>query len=116
MWALKEFGIRAILAPNFGAIFANKCIRNGLLPLVLDGESIGEIAAWVGRSPADGRVLIDLPAQQVTADGQRYGFDIGSGAKRMLVGGLDAIALTQARWDVIESFHERRKENRPWLY
>ncbi len=109
-------GIRAILAPDFGVIFADNCIRNGLLPLVLDGESIGAIAAWVQRSPADNRVLIDLPAQTVTADGQEYSWAIDAGAKRMLVEGLDAIALTQTRWEAIEAFHEKRREQRPWLY
>lgn len=61
-------------------------------------------------------MLIDLPGQRVTADGKDYNFDIEPGAKRMLVEGLDAIALTQTRWTAIASFHRERQENRPWLY
>ncbi|MCB1689466.1 MAG: 3-isopropylmalate dehydratase small subunit [Halioglobus sp.] len=116
VWALKEFGIRAVIAPGFGAIFANNCIRNGLLPLVLDEEAVAAIAAWVEQAPQDRQPLIDLPAQVVEADGVRYSFEIDAGDKRMLVEGLDAIALTQTHWSVIEQFHAARKERYPWVY
>lgn len=116
VWALKEFGVRAVIAPGFGAIFANNCIRNGLLPLVLDEAAVAAIAAWVEADPQTNRVLIDLPGQRVTAAGKEYEFDIEAGARRMLTEGLDAIALTQTRWGAIETFHEERREKRPWLY
>ena len=116
VWALREYGIRAVIAPSFGAIFANNCIRNGLLPLVLDEGPIAAIAAWVEANPQSNRVLIDLPGQRVVADEQEYPFDIEAGPRRMLVEGLDAIALTQTRWEVIEAFHGERRERRPWLY
>ena len=116
VWALKEFGIRAIIAPGFGSIFANNCVRNGLLPLVLEADTIARIADWVALSPRDNRVLIDLPARHVQAGGQQYSFQIEEGASRMLVEGLDAIALTLTRWDHIEAFHEQRRQSRPWLY
>ena len=69
-----------------------------------------------GFDPARNRVLIDLPAQTVTAGEGKYSFDVDSGAKRMLVEGLDAIALTQTRWTVIEAYHRNRQLKRPWLY
>jgi len=116
VWALKEYGIRAILAPDFGAIFANNCVRNGLLPVVLPASTIAVIARWVENSPERNRVSIDLPAQVVTAQGERYAFDLDPEDKMMLVQGLDAIALTQTRWQVIEAFHHRRRQARPWLY
>ena len=58
VWALKEFGIRAILAPSFGAIFANNCIRNGLLPLVIDEAVIAAIAPWVEADPVVNQLQI----------------------------------------------------------
>lgn len=116
VWALREFGFRAVIAPGFGAIFASNCLRNGILPLVLGEAQIAAIADWVARCPQQNRVLIDLPAQQVQAGGQTYPFDIEPGARRMLVEGLDGIALTQTRWSVIEAFHQQRRELRPWLY
>jgi 3-isopropylmalate/(R)-2-methylmalate dehydratase small subunit len=116
VWALREFGFRAVIAPGFGAIFASNCLRNGILPLVLGEAQIAAIADWVAGGPQQNRVLIDLPAQQVQAGGQVYVFEIEPGARRMLVEGLDAIALTQTRWSVIETFHQQRRELRPWLY
>ena len=115
-WALAEYGIRAIIAPSFGAIFANNCVRNGLLPLVLDGVSIKGIADWVEENPVEHQPAIDLSSQCVDAGGTRYSFSIDPGAKRMLIEGLDAIALTQTRWSQITAFHQTRKSLRPWLY
>lgn len=116
VWALAEYGVRAVVAPSFGAIFANNCIRNGLLPLVLDEASIAKIAIWVALDPSSNQIFIDLPEQTLTAVDKCYGFAIDAGAKRMLVEGLDAIDLTQTRCDVIEAFHRQRQVSRPWLY
>jgi 3-isopropylmalate/(R)-2-methylmalate dehydratase small subunit len=116
VWALKEYGIRAIVAPDFGAIFANNCVRNGLLPIVLGEGSIAEVARWVEAAPAENLLTIDLPAQRLSAGSLEYEFDIDSGAKHMLVQGLDAVALTQTRWSEIEAFHQARQKSRPWLY
>ena len=116
VWALREYGIRAIVAPGFGTIFAGNCVRNGLLPLVLPAEVIAAIAAWVSAAPGQNRVLIDLQAQQLEAAGQTYSFELDAGARGMLLQGLDAIALTQTRGEIIERFHRRRQKLRPWLY
>ena len=116
VWALVEFGIRAIIAPGFGSIFANNCVRNGLLPLELDDEAVHRIAGWVSVDPALHRVTIDLPAQQIRAADGVFSFDIEAGNKRMLVEGLDAIALTQTRTEQIMRFHRQREIARPWLY
>lgn len=116
VWALKEYGIRAIIAPDFGAIFANNCVRNGLLPLELEEGAIAAIAQWVETDPVQNRVLIDLPAQRVSAAGRHWQFEIDRGAKQMLVEGLDAIALTQTRAELIEEFHRQRQALRPWLF
>ena len=90
--------------------------NNGLLPLQLEDSQIAEIARWVGMEPAYNTVVIDLPAQRVEAGGWVYDFEIEPGAKRMLVEGLDAIAVTQARWQEIQAFHQQRQALRPWLY
>jgi 3-isopropylmalate/(R)-2-methylmalate dehydratase small subunit len=116
VWALKEYGIRAIVAPGFGSIFAGNCVRNGLLPLVLPARDVTAIAAWVSAAPAQNRLLIDLDAQQVSAGDRVYPFEIDPGARHMLLQGLDAIALTQTRSEAITAFHRRRRELRPWLY
>ena len=116
VWALAEYGIRAIIAPGFGGIFAGNCIRNGILPLQLDAISVANIAEWVAENPRVNRPVIDLPAQKLHAAGSEYSFEIDSSSKTMLVEGLDAIALTLTRWEQIQTFHQDRKMLRPWLY
>jgi 3-isopropylmalate/(R)-2-methylmalate dehydratase small subunit len=116
VWALKEYGVRAIIAPGFGAIFANNCVRNGLLPVVLDEAEVRSLADWVAADPQAHQPLIDLEAQRVEGGPVACAFALDEGARRMLLEGLDAIALTLTRGDAIRAFHERRREQRPWLY
>ena len=116
VWSLDEYGIHTIIAPSFGAIFANNCIRNGLLPMVLEEAGIASLAAWVEADPQGNQPIIDLAEQVVLAGGVQYRFEIDSGAKHMLVEGLDAIALTLTREEEIQAFHQRRKIERPWLF
>ena len=104
VWALAEWGIRAVIAESFAPIFRNNCIRNGVLPVVLDS---GAIAAVAGRI-----VTIDLADQIV--DG--WEFDIDSEAKTMLLEGLDAIDLTMKHKEAIAAFHARDRAERPWVY
>jgi 3-isopropylmalate/(R)-2-methylmalate dehydratase small subunit len=111
VWALAEYGFRAILAPAFAPIFENNCFRNGVLAARVSAEFIDHIAA-LGEL-----VSIDLPAQTVkAADGTTATFDINLEAKEMLVRGLDAIALTLTMADTIAAFRERDRCLRPWAY
>jgi len=111
VWALAEYGFRAVLAPSFAPIFENNCFRNGVLAARLSAEFVDHIAGSAGP------VLIDLPAQQVKAhDGAMARFDINQEAKEMLVRGLDAIALTLTMSDTIAAFRDRDRGFRPWVY
>lgn len=116
VWALREFGVRAIVASGFGTIFSGNCVRNGLLPVVLKEEEVRSLAKWVEEDPQEHRPTIDLEEQSVQGGGARYQFAIEPGPKRMLLEGLDGIALTLTREAQIRAFHERRSEQRPWLY
>ena len=105
VWALAEYGIRAVIAESFAPIFYGNCIRNGLLPLVIDPALVA------GRT-----AHIDLPAQTLTCDGAVHAFDIDAEAKAMLVEGLDAIDLTLKQRDAIAAFQARDRPARPWVY
>ena len=104
VWALAEFGIRCVIAESFAPIFHGNCIRNGVLPVVLDSAVIRTL---IGRI-----VTVDLAAQ--TVDG--HPFDIDAEAKSMLLEGLDAIDLTMKHADAISAFHARDRIARPWVY
>ena len=117
VWALAEFGIRAVIAPSFGSIFYSNCIRNGILPVVLDESSLGELAAAAEAEPQSAQIEIDLPKQEVLSpDGIRYGFELDSGHKRMLLEGLDGIALTLQHAADIDAFESEDRAARPWIY
>lgn len=111
VWALAEYGIRAVIAPSFAPIFAGNCTRNGIVPVVLDAEAIAAIAE------ADCPVTIDLGAQTVSLpNGAQWSFDIGAEAKAMLYEGLDAIDLTLKNRAAIASFQDADRTARPWIY
>lgn len=113
-WALLDFGIRCIIAPSFADIHETNLYKNGMLPIVLDPESLERVAA---EARAGREIEIDLPAQTVkTADGQELGkFEVESFKKHCLVNGLDDIGLTTQMEDKIRDFERRRTQNTPWL-
>jgi 3-isopropylmalate/(R)-2-methylmalate dehydratase small subunit len=117
VWALHEWGIRAIIAPSFGAIFQGNCVRNSILPVVLDEAVVEAIAAQVEADPERNLVTVDLRSCEVTApDCTRHRFTIAAADRQMLLEGLDAIALTMKRDEEIRAFQERDRLRRPWVY
>jgi 3-isopropylmalate/(R)-2-methylmalate dehydratase small subunit len=115
-WALGDFGFRAVLAPSFADIFANNCLQNGLLPVVLDEQVIDGLFLAVAANPGY-RLTIDLPAQQVrTAEGAVYEFSIHPFRKHCLINGLDDIGLTLQESDAIRAFEARQRVHAPWLH
>ena len=105
VWALAEYGFRAIAAESFGEIFYNNCINNGILPIKLAREQI-EILAQNTQN-----ICIDLPAQTI----EKFGFDINPAHKKMLIEGLDAIGLTDQDAAKISQFEQKHFTEHPWV-
>jgi 3-isopropylmalate/(R)-2-methylmalate dehydratase small subunit len=117
VWALAEYGIRAIVASSFGSIFYNNCVRNGILPIVLDEAVVESLAHDVEVDPQARQLQIDLGAQRIdTASGEHHTFSIDVAQRHMLMEGLDAIALTLQRERDIAAFEARDRRVRPWVY
>ena len=117
VWALVEYGFRAIIAESFGGIFRANCIANGLLPISMPEQIVLELADFVIPNPPQRRLSIDLTQRTVTAaPGQRYSFDIAKSDAEMLIEGLDPISLTLRLDNNIRSFHEADRQRRPWVY
>ena len=117
VWALHEYGIRAVIAPTFSPIFFGNCIRNGIVPVRLPAPVVAELAAWVEQDPASHRVTVDLEAQTVsTSAGASHRFELDDEPKAMLLEGLDAIDLTLKQRPAIEAFRARDRAARPWIY
>lgn len=116
VWALYEWGIRAIIAPSFGAIFYANCFQNGLLPIVLDRAMVTELAQSC-ETGSGGQVAVDLEKQSVTApDGEAHKFQISPTHKEMLLTGQDQIDLTLRMADRIAAFRQEDQKTRPWVY
>jgi 3-isopropylmalate/(R)-2-methylmalate dehydratase small subunit len=116
VWALVDFGIRAIIAPSFGSIFQTNCVRNGLLPIVLDATSISQLADQVMTNPQLQRLTIDLGAGVVTdGSGNAHSFEIQSLHRKMLMEGLDSIDLAMESLAEIDAFELSARESRPWM-
>jgi 3-isopropylmalate/(R)-2-methylmalate dehydratase small subunit len=107
VWALAEYGFRAVIADGFSPIFRGNCIRNGLLPIVLDPRPLAE---------AGGEIDIDLAAQTVRAGDRCWNFDIDAEGKMMLAEGLDPIALTLRLADVIDAHERADREAHAWAW
>ena len=117
VWALKEYGIRAIIAPSFGSIFQSNCIRNGVLPIVLSNNMIKEMADWVEKDPQHNYLTIALPEQKVHwSTGKYFEFELDEAQRNMLIKGLDAISLTQVLEKTIDLFEQKDRLERPWIY
>lgn len=110
VWALHEYGVRAIVAPSFAPIFQGNCIRNGIVPVVLDGATIERIA------DAGCPVTVDLMAREVRSGAIRAAFSLDAEAGTMLAEGLDAIDRTMKLAPAIAAFHARDRAARPWIY
>ena len=115
-WALLGYGFRCIIAPSFADIFYNNCFKNGMLPVVLDEETVEELFAEVDAQPGC-KFEVDLPAQQLIPSGRTaISFEIDASRKRDLINGLDDIGLTLDRAGLIKEYERKRKTEAPWLF
>jgi len=104
VWALTDFGFRAVIAPSFADIFHTNALKNGLLPITLPEATVDMLMDLVEEEPHV-RIHIDLPAQTVTLpDGQQLRFDIDSYRKQCLIQGLDDLGYLLANMDAIEAY------------
>jgi 3-isopropylmalate/(R)-2-methylmalate dehydratase small subunit len=114
-WALLDFGIRCLIAPSFADIFANNCVKNGILTITLPRIDIDSLLAIVS-DPATARLEIDLPDQTIEAAGsRRWEYAIEPSRKQDLLLGIDEIARSMSLGDRISAFEEERRRSRPWL-
>ena len=111
VFALDAFGIRSVIAPNFGDIFYNNCLKNGILPVVLNKRKTDRLRALLHNNPGSS-LKIDLIRQTVScSDGSVDHFDVSPTAKHNLMMGLGQIGLTMKHSKAIDDFELRYKAN-----
>ena len=114
-WAIKDFGIRCVIAPSFADIFFNNCFKNGILPIALPQQTV-DLLMRDAEKGANARIEVDLEAQTITtSEGEVIAFDVDPFRKHCLVEGLDDIGLTLAKSDEIETFESSASQARPWV-
>jgi len=115
-WALEDFGFRVLIAPSFADIFYNNCFKNGLLPVVLDEETVDQLFSEV-ESEEGYELSVDLEARTVTTpSGKVHTFEVDDFRRHCLLNGLDDIGVTLEDSDVIRSYEESRRKTAPWLF
>jgi 3-isopropylmalate/(R)-2-methylmalate dehydratase small subunit len=117
VWALAEYGFRAIVAQSFAPIFFANCVNNGVLALCLPRATIEALAEAVLAQPRDTPLTIDLEQRRIscTALGA-IAFEADDDVRLRLLEGLDAIDLTLRRLTGFDAFDESDRRKRPWVY
>jgi len=116
VWALMDFGFRAVIAPSYSDIFRNNCLKNGMLPVTLPAAEVRSLLDALSAAPGS-RVEVDLPGQTVRGPrGDVHPFRIDPFAKTCLLEGLDEIALTLASGAAIDRYERERRKVTPWLF
>ena len=115
VYAVATFGIRAVIAPSFGDIFFNNCLKNSVVPVMLDTDTCAAIRAQL-HARIGAAITVDL-VRQVALDtqGRQHAFSIHPLRRRCLLDGLDDISLTSQFVDVIQPFETGYRREFPWL-
>jgi 3-isopropylmalate/(R)-2-methylmalate dehydratase small subunit len=115
VYALLDYGIRAVIAPSFGDIHYANELQNGMLPVTLPDEICNHLRAQLHAQPG-AHLQIDLPTQIVTdTDGETHPFMIDPVYKERLLQGLDDVGLVLAQNSQIEAFEQAYHRQHPWL-
>ena len=115
-WALLDFGIRCVIAPDFADIFHNNCFKNGVLPVRLPRE-ICEKLMEDAKMGGNARISVDLERQVVVRpNGEEIPFQIDPLRRHLMLNGLDDIGQTMQHAPAIDGFEARQRTAQPWLY
>jgi 3-isopropylmalate/(R)-2-methylmalate dehydratase small subunit len=101
VWALQDFGFSVVIAPSFADIFSSNCFKNGLLPITLDQQTVDKLMK------SNSEIEVDLENQIIKTESETISFEIDPYKKKILIEGLDDIALTLQYEDKITDFEKK---------
>jgi 3-isopropylmalate/(R)-2-methylmalate dehydratase small subunit len=112
VWALQDYGFRAVIAPSFGDIFRNNALKGGLLPVVLSEKTVQEL--WILLEERRGvELTVDLVQRLVVGPDHSWEFPLDEHSRWRLMEGLDDIGLTLRHADAITAFEATRPSFKP---
>ena len=114
VWALRDFGIKAVIASSFGDIFYNNCFKNGVLPIVLNKDQIQDLFLQYEDSCSD--MAINLETKLIDTGDNQISFDVDDNLLERIIYGLDDVDITLKHKDLIKRFEEERMKEKPWIF
>lgn len=115
-WALEDYGFRVVIAPSFADIFFNNCFKNGILPIVLNENTVDNLFKAVNENTGY-KLVVNLQDQVITMpDSTQITFDVDRFRKHCLLEGLDDIGLTLQYVGDIRAYQQSHSKLTPWLY
>ena len=112
VWALQDYGFKAVIAARFADIFRGNSLKGGLLTVMLPQETVEQLWKLIEDDPS-AEVTVDLEAREVRAGGDAFPFEIDDYTRWRLMEGLDDIGLSLRHADTIESFEATRPSFKP---
>ena len=115
VWALRDFGIKIVIASSFGDIFYNNCFKNGVLPIKLDKNKIEDLFQKMSDNSAD--LSVSLDSKKIFQnENELYSFDVEDNLLERIIYGLDDVDMTLKHKDKIQAFEQTRMKNTPWIF
>ena len=115
VWALRDFGIKIVIASSFGDIFYNNCFKNGVLPIKLDKNKIEDLFQKMSENSAD--LSVSLDSKKIFQnENELYSFDVEKNLLERIIYGLDDVDMTLKHKDKILAFEQTRMKNTPWIF
>ncbi len=115
VWALRDFGVRVVIAPSFGDIFRSNCFNNGVLPLILPQEDVDRLFA-MSEARGELRARVDVARRTLEAGDRRWVFELEEGRRQRLLKGLDDIGETLRHAERIRAYEAERQRLEPWVF
>ncbi len=113
VWALRDFGIEAVLATSFGDIFYNNCFKNNVLAIKLKPEEFDKVSSFVSNDPY--QLSISLADKQIDLGDQKIIFDIEDSLIQRVIHDLDDVDITLKDSEAIKAFEIKHLTSKPWL-
>lgn len=115
VWALRDFGVRVVIAPSFGDIFKNNCFNNGVLPLVLEQAEVDELFGLSEMTPGL-RAKVDVARGELWVASRCWQFDLEEGRRQRLLNGLNEVTETLTYSASIRAYEHKRGLLEPWIF
>ncbi|MEU6404451.1 3-isopropylmalate dehydratase small subunit [Streptomyces sp. NPDC046985] len=112
VWALQNYGFKAVISSRFADIFRGNSLKNGLLTVVLEQKIVDALWELTEQDPA-AEVTVDLQTREVRAAGITASFELDENSRWRLLNGLDDISITLRNEDDIAAYEERRPSFKP---